>query len=37
MKKKEEEILEGTTKQALSEWYLDHIKECVDEYLTRSG
>eukprot|EP00026_Physarum_polycephalum_P002704 Phypoly_transcript_02712.p1 GENE.Phypoly_transcript_02712~~Phypoly_transcript_02712.p1 ORF type:complete len:762 (+),score=166.98 Phypoly_transcript_02712:213-2498(+) len=31
------DILDGTEKHRLSEWYLEHIKQCVDEFLTRSG
>lgn len=37
LQKHSEEILDGTEKQRLSEWYLEHIKECVDEFLTRHG
>jgi hypothetical protein len=37
LQKHSENILDGTEKHRLSEWYLEHIKECVDEFLTRSG
>lgn len=37
LKNLQESILTGNEKNELSEWYLNHIKECVDSFLVRSG